>query len=65
MDGDFRTAYVYVRNIYAGKLSETDNGYEFKYDDGYIENKDASPVSFIDITHKERNIYIKGAVSFF
>ena len=48
MDGDFRTAYVYVRNIYAGKLSETDNGYEFKYDDGYIENKDASPVSFLE-----------------
>lgn len=45
MNDGFRTAYVYVRNIYAGKLSETDNGYEFKYDDVYIKNKDASPVS--------------------
>ena len=48
MNDGFRTAYVYVRNIYAGKLSETDNGYEFEYDDGYIENKSASPVSFLE-----------------
>ena len=28
----FRTAYVYVRNTFAGVLKETDNGYSFKYD---------------------------------
>ena len=27
----FRKAYVYVRNIYAGVLSETDEGYSFSY----------------------------------
>lgn len=41
----FRTAYVYVRNIYAGKLSETDDGYSFSYDDEYLTNNHASAVS--------------------
>ena len=31
----FRTAYVYVRNTFAGVLKETDNGYSFKYDADY------------------------------
>lgn len=28
----FRTAYIYVRNTFAGILKETDEGYSFKYD---------------------------------
>ena len=28
----FRTAYVYVRNMFAGTLKETDEGYTFRYD---------------------------------
>ena len=28
----FRTAYIYVRNIFAGELCETDEGYSFSYD---------------------------------
>ena len=32
----FRTAYVYVRNTFAGVLKETDNGYSFKYDADYL-----------------------------
>ncbi len=27
----FRKAYVYVRNVFAGVLSETDSGYMFAY----------------------------------
>ena len=27
----FRTAYVYVRGVFAGTLSETDKGYSFAY----------------------------------
>lgn len=30
--GVFRSAYVYVRNTFAGVLSETDSGYLFAYD---------------------------------
>ncbi len=41
----FRTAYVYVRDIYAGILKETETGYGFAYDHEYLDRKDASPVS--------------------
>ncbi|MFS6555608.1 HipA N-terminal domain-containing protein, partial [Parabacteroides distasonis] len=41
----FRTAYVYVRNNFAGILSETDEGYSFKYDTEYLESEMASAVS--------------------
>ena len=41
----FRTAYVYVRNTFAGVLKETDNGYSFKYDADYLQSENASAVS--------------------
>ena len=44
MDG-FRTAYVYVRDVYAGILCETDAGYSFAYDAGYLTMDGAAAVS--------------------
>ena len=41
----FRIAYVYIRNVYAGKLCETDEGYAFSYDEQYLNNENASAVS--------------------
>lgn len=41
----FRNAYVYVRDIFAGVLSETDSGYRFAYDDDYLRSENASAVS--------------------
>ena len=41
----FRLAYVYVRNIFAGILQETDAGYSFAYDAAYLKREDASAVS--------------------
>ena len=41
----FRTAFVYVRNVFAGTLSETDEGYTFAYDSDYLKSEDASAVS--------------------
>ena len=41
----FRTAYVYVRNVLAGTLSETDEGYTFAYDGDYLKSEGASAVS--------------------
>lgn len=41
----FRTAYIYVRNTFAGILKETDGGYSFKYDETYLNSENASPVS--------------------
>ena len=33
---NFRTAFVYVRDAFAGTLSETDYGYSFSYDKEYL-----------------------------
>lgn len=41
----FRTAYVYIRNIFAGELCETDEGYSFSYDQLYLNSETASAVS--------------------
>lgn len=41
----FRTAYVYVRNVFAGVLRETDEGYSFSYGEKYLKSETASAVS--------------------
>lgn len=41
----FRTAYVYVRNVFAGTLAETDFGYTFSYDNHYLKSDNAAAVS--------------------
>lgn len=45
MESVFRTAYVYVRNEYAGFLQETDEGYLFSYDEEYLKHEKPSAVS--------------------
>ena len=41
----YRTAYVYVRETFAGTLKETDFGYSFIYDNDYLENENPTAVS--------------------
>ena len=41
----FRTACIFVRGQYAGKLEETDSGYSFTYDQEYLRHEQATPVS--------------------
>lgn len=41
----YRTAYVYVRDTFAGTLQETDSGYSFLYDSAYLADKKATAVS--------------------
>lgn len=41
----YRTAYVYVRETFAGTLKETDYGYSFRYDKNYLENQASTAVS--------------------
>lgn len=41
----FRHANVYVRSIKAGMISETDEGYSFRYDPGYLESDHPLAVS--------------------
>ena len=42
---NYRTARIYVRDQFAGILSETDEGYSFSYDTEYLNNPKASAVS--------------------
>ena len=41
----FRTAFVYVRGVFAGTLAETDFGYTFSYDKDYLKSDHATAVS--------------------
>lgn len=45
MAGFDRTAYVYVRDDFAGTLKETDSGYSFCYDPVYLQNPGLPSVS--------------------
>ena len=49
----YRTAYVYVRNTFAGTLKETDSGYSFIYDDEYISKANSTAVSLTLPIQKE------------
>lgn len=40
-----RNAFIYIREVFAGILSETDEGYSFAYDNEYLENPLNPPVS--------------------
>jgi serine/threonine-protein kinase HipA len=48
-----KSAFVYVRNVFAGILKETDEGYSFKYDDEYLNNESSTPVSLTLPLRKE------------
>ncbi len=45
MAGEYRKAYVYVQNVLAGVLAETEDGYEFAYLHDYIDREEARSVS--------------------
>ena len=42
MSDKYRTAYIYVRNVFAGVLAETDYGYSFAYDEEYLQSENAT-----------------------
>lgn len=47
MGDAYRKGYVYIQNIFAGIIKETDEGYVFAYDDGYLNRESAVPVSLM------------------
>ena len=61
---EYRSAKIFVRDIYAGLLRETDYGYSFKYDNDYLQSDNASPVSLTLPLQKEEHIS-KTLFSFF
>ncbi len=64
MTAAYRTAYVYVRDTFAGELRETDDGYSFAYDKAYLSLPDASSVS-LTLPLKEEPYISKTIFSFF
>lgn len=60
----YRTAYVYVREIFAGILKETDYGYSFAYDDDYLKNENPTAVS-LTLPLQEEEYTSKTLFSFF
>lgn len=50
---EMRTAYVLIRNIYAGELKETDFGYRFTYDEKYLNGDSPSAISLTMPLRKE------------
>ncbi len=61
---EYRTANVYVRNIFAGVLSETDFGYSFKYDSDYLNSEQAIAVS-LTLPLQDEEFTSKTLFSFF
>ncbi len=64
MTSTFRRAFVYVYNVYAGELCETDEGYYFSYDKEYLSSGDAHPVS-LTLPIREESYTSKTLFSFF
>ncbi len=64
MTSTFRRAFVYVYNVYAGELCETDEGYSFSYDKEYLSSGDAHPVS-LTLPIREESYTSKTLFSFF
>ena len=64
MTSTFGRAFVYVYNVYAGELCETDEGYSFSYDKEYLSSGDAHPVS-LTLPIREESYTSKTLFSFF
>ena len=60
----YRVAHIFVRNIFAGLLSETDEGYTFVYDTDYLSLPNAAAVS-LTIPLREQAYASKNIFSFF
>ncbi len=60
----FRKAYVYVQNVFAGVLSETDEGYSFSYTSEYLSSDDSGAVS-LTLPLTEQTYTSKTLFSFF
>ena len=53
MDSAYRQGFVFVQNIFAGVVSETDSGYKFEYDREYLSAEKPLAVSLTLPLQKE------------
>jgi serine/threonine-protein kinase HipA len=59
-----REAKIYYADHFAGTLAEDETGYTFKYDEAYIQNPDAQPIS-LTIPIKKESLRSKTMFPFF
>ena len=64
MDEAFRTAFVYVRDSFAGVLRETDEGYVFQYDAAYL-SVPQNPAVSLTLPKREEPYRSKTLFAFF
>jgi serine/threonine-protein kinase HipA len=64
METTYRTAYVYVRETFAGILCETDAGYSFVYDEEYLSAPNSTNVS-LTLPKRKEEYTSKTLFSFF
>ena len=64
MNQEYRTAFVYVRDSFAGTLRETDEGYVFQYDAKYLSDLEAPAVS-LTLPRQEAPFLSKTLFAFF
>lgn len=51
-----RSGKVYMKNVFCGEVSETDNGYSFEYETNYLQNVQAQAVSLtLPLSKKKYN----------
>ena len=53
MESKYRKGYVYIQKIFAGTIAETEEGYEFSYNEDYLKREDAVSVSLTLPLQKE------------
>ncbi|MCX2575081.1 HipA N-terminal domain-containing protein [Pedobacter sandarakinus] len=59
-----RQAKIYFRDVLAGYLSETDDGYTFQYDANYLETQNRKPIS-LTLPLNSKRYYSKVLFPFF
>lgn len=59
-----RQGEIWVNNTLAGWLTEDENGYNFKYQQTYLENKKAMPVS-VTLPLQEKIVHSENLFPFF
>jgi len=64
MDQEYRKAFVYVRDSFAGTLRETDEGYVFSYDAEYLADPSAPAVS-LTLPRQETPYFSRTLFAFF
>lgn len=64
MNNSYRTAYVYVKGVFAGILQETDSGYSFRYDEHYLADEKSTSVS-LTLPKSSREYTSRTLFSFF